>query len=89
MFGLPWKIFSADEIQALIETAAKSGFACYDSPPDLTCEEGVVRDGPNSYMFAAMAFCQPPRVTSHRMLRRRTRTAPAGNRVRVVSNVPA
>ena len=57
MFGLPWTIFCAPEIEAMIELAAECGLVLGSrSPGDLECAEHPVRDGPLSYTFAALRF---------------------------------
>lgn len=57
MYGLPWTVFSGQELSALIRTAEQSGLTPYPwNADDLRCDDSVVHDGPHAYTFAAMNF---------------------------------
>jgi SAM-dependent methyltransferase len=56
MFGLPWNIFCATELERLVEAGRKAGLGCATGPAQFECDQPVIRDGEFNYTFAAMAF---------------------------------
>ncbi len=57
MFGQPWTIFCANEIQSMIECGRKYGLIVEPGKPEnLQCHEAVVHDGRHAYTFAAVWF---------------------------------
>lgn len=61
LFGLPWTIFCAAEIETMIELAAECGLVLGSrSPGDLGCSNRPVHLGPLSYTFAALRFTKRP-----------------------------
>jgi SAM-dependent methyltransferase len=61
-FGLPWKIFDQDEVQALVESARRAGFELLDGPDSIPpCETAPVVWQNRRYTFIALAFRKAPR----------------------------